>query len=65
MKTTNSSRRYEGYLIDLIEKIAEDLKFEYELYEVPDEQFGAMDDNGEWNGLIRELIDRVCYLFIS
>lgn len=53
---------YTGYLIDLIQKISDELKFEYELYEVPDKQFGAVDENGEWNGLIRELIDKVCFL---
>ncbi|XP_055341715.1 ionotropic receptor 25a-like [Paramacrobiotus metropolitanus] len=49
---------YTGYLIDLIQRISQELKFEYDLYEVPDQQFGAVDENGEWNGLIRELVDK-------
>ncbi|OQV18207.1 Glutamate receptor ionotropic, kainate 3 [Hypsibius exemplaris] len=56
--TTVNAPPYIGYLIDLIQKISDELKFEYELYEVPDKLFGAVDDNGEWNGLIRELIDK-------
>ena len=60
MRNDNSSTNpYSGYLMDLIQKISDELKFQFELYEVPDQQFGAVDDNGEWNGLIRELIDKV------
>lgn len=50
---------YEGYCIDLIEMIKEEVKFTYDLYEVPDGMFGTMNDRGEWNGLIGELVDGV------
>ena len=37
------------------------LKFEYELYFVPDGKFGAENQTThEWNGLVREIIDKVC-----
>lgn len=34
------------------------MNFEYELYESPDGNFGAMNEKGEWNGMIKELIDK-------
>ncbi|GIX71051.1 glutamate receptor ionotropic, kainate 3 [Caerostris darwini] len=49
--------RYEGYCVDLIEAIADDLKFQYKIKEVDDGSYGRKNDLGEWNGMIRELID--------
>ena len=46
-----------------IQAIADMLKFEYELYFVPDGKFGAENQTThEWNGLVREIIDKVCVL---
>lgn len=54
-------RRYEGYCIDLIENIANILRFKYQFELVPDGQYGKYDDKKKsWNGLIRRLLDRVC-----
>lgn len=50
---------YEGFCVDLIKKIAEDLKFQYKIKEVDDGSYGRKNDLGEWNGMIRELIDGV------
>ncbi|XP_076060298.1 ionotropic receptor 25a [Oratosquilla oratoria] len=47
-----------GYCIDLINEIKEIVNFEYEIYEAPDGKFGTMDDNLEWNGMIKELIEK-------
>jgi len=63
--TTNSpvrsgNDRYEGFLIDLIEMIAKEIKFEYELYEPPDKSYGSVNEHGVWNGMIQELIVGVC-----
>lgn len=52
---------YEGYCVDLIKKIADDLKFQYKIKEVDDGSYGRKTDLGEWNGMIRELIDGVRY----
>lgn len=46
----------QGYCIDLLDLIQEQLSFIYELYVTPDGQFGSMDGNGVWNGLIGELV---------
>ena len=51
--------RFEGYCYDLIQKIATMLKFEFTITLVPNGTYGSIDANGEWNGMIRQLRDRV------
>ncbi|XP_012940304.1 ionotropic receptor 25a [Aplysia californica] len=46
---------YKGYCIDLLERIAQDMNFDYEIHDV--EIVGSMDDDGNWSGVIKELID--------
>nr|UTN00863.1 ionotropic receptor [Semanotus bifasciatus] len=55
-KDDTAPKGYSGYCIDLIEKIAEILNFDYEVFAV--ENFGAMDENGKWSGLVKELIEK-------
>ena len=52
----SGNARYEGFLIDLIAEIAAKMKFNYELYESPDGNYGSRNEKGEWNGMIKELI---------
>ena len=52
--------KFEGFCIDLLKTVADSLGFQYELYLVPDAKFGAADGDGNWNGLVRELMDKVC-----
>ncbi|KAI6199349.1 Protein CBR-GLR-7 [Aphelenchoides besseyi] len=47
---------FQGYCIDLIEMIRKELKFTYELYLVPDGKFGSMEQTGNWNGMIGQLV---------
>ncbi|CAG9857523.1 unnamed protein product [Phyllotreta striolata] len=47
---------FNGYCIDLIDKIADILKFDYELVAV--DKFGTMDENGKWNGMVKELMEK-------
>ena len=51
---------YEGYCIDLLNELAKNLKFTFEIYTVPDGLYGAETINGTWNGMIGELISEVC-----
>nr|XP_006640004.2 PREDICTED: glutamate receptor ionotropic, NMDA 3B isoform X1 [Lepisosteus oculatus] len=44
-----------GYCIDLLEKLAEDLHFEFDLYIVGDGKYGAW-KNGRWTGLVGDLL---------
>lgn len=51
--------RFEGYCIDLLKELAIILGFTYEIRLVEDGKYGAQDDKGQWNGMIKELIDHV------
>ena len=49
-----------GYCIDLMNKLAEMIGFNYSVYYVKDDMFGSKDvHTRQWNGLVKELIDRV------
>ncbi|CAH0698587.1 unnamed protein product [Spodoptera exigua] len=52
--------RFEGFCIDLLARVAARAGFHYRLRLVPDNMYGARDpDTGHWNGIVRELMDRV------
>ncbi|KAF8381220.1 nmr-2 [Pristionchus pacificus] len=44
-----------GYCVDLLDKLANDMGFEYTLYKVRDEKWGIKTETG-WNGLPQDLI---------
>ncbi|XP_059157771.1 glutamate receptor 3-like, partial [Physella acuta] len=48
--------RFEGFAVDLIEEVAKMLEFDYDIYLVNDGKFGSKMPNGEWNGMIGELL---------
>jgi len=37
-------------------------KFEFDIYEAPDKLFGNMDEKGNWNGMVNELMLKVRYI---
>ncbi|GBP90061.1 Glutamate receptor ionotropic, kainate 2 [Eumeta japonica] len=50
--------RFEGFCIDLLARVASRAGFNYRLRLVPDNMYGVRDPNtGEWNGIVRELLD--------
>lgn len=52
--------RYEGFCMDLISEIAKLLNFTFEFELAPDGKYGNYDPKTKsWNGLIKELLDRV------
>ncbi|RWS06259.1 glutamate receptor: ionotropic kainate 2-like protein 3, partial [Dinothrombium tinctorium] len=56
-KGLTGNDRFEGYCIDLITEIAKSLKFKFVIKLVEDRAHGKRNEKGEWNGMIRELID--------
>ena len=56
----NGNFSYEGYCIDLLNELARILKFTYEIYPSPDGLYGVEMENGTWNGMIGELLNKVC-----
>ncbi|KAH0501255.1 Glutamate receptor ionotropic, kainate 2 [Microtus ochrogaster] len=58
--------RFEGYCIDLLRELSTILGFTYEIRLVEDGKYGAHDDvNGQWNGMVRELIDHKADLAVA
>lgn len=64
-ENVTGNEMFEGFCIDLLQAIAEQLEFQYELYLVPDAKFGAEDSDGKWNGLVRELVDKKADLALA
>ncbi|KAI8421537.1 hypothetical protein MSG28_009573 [Choristoneura fumiferana] len=58
IRDDDAPKGFKGYCIDLIEEIRQIVKFDYEITLAPDGNFGTMDDNGNWNGIIKELIEK-------
>lgn len=58
MRDPTAPKKYKGYCIDLLNQIADILHFDYEIYESDDGKFGNMNEQGEWNGVVRKLIDK-------
>ena len=50
---------YKGYCIDLLHELAKKLHFTYEIYPSPDGFYGGETENGSWNGMVAELINKV------
>ena len=57
-QTLHENDQFEGYCIDLLEKIASICNFTYEIKLVDDGYHGSF-VNGKWNGIVGELIDKV------
>ncbi|CEF59620.1 Ionotropic receptor 25a [Strongyloides ratti] len=52
----DNNKNLEGYCIDLLNLIQDDLKFNYTLYLVEDGLFGTVDENGIWNGVVGDIV---------
>lgn len=61
--TTNSTQKFVGFCIDILLDLADRLNFTFEIEIVKDKIFGKRNDKGEWNGIIGELVNRVCNCF--
>lgn len=65
MMYNNQTGRWYGFCIDLLDAIRETVPFEYEVREVEDHEYGSLSDNGSWNGMMRELIDKRADIALS
>ncbi|XP_042192639.1 glutamate receptor ionotropic, delta-2 isoform X2 [Callorhinchus milii] len=50
------TKKYYGFSIDVLDALASYLGFKYEIYVAPDYRFGSQQPDGNWNGLIGELV---------
>ncbi|XP_047013154.1 glutamate receptor ionotropic, kainate 3 [Ictalurus punctatus] len=57
--------RFEGFCVDLLKELAGILGFAYEIRLVPDGKYGFQDDKGQWNGIIRELMEHRADLAVA
>jgi len=65
-KSKTGQKVYTGLCIDLLDKLQEEMKFRYTIEESPGNVYGAPDVfTGEWNGMVRYLIDNVGLTFSS
>ena len=50
--------RFEGFCVDMLEQVSEQVGFNYVMELVPDNNYGAENlTTGQWNGLVKELMD--------
>ncbi|KAF7407327.1 hypothetical protein HZH66_001864 [Vespula vulgaris] len=55
MRDADGNEVWEGYCIDFIEKLSEEMQFDYELVIPIDRSFGEKLQNGQWSGLVGDL----------
>ncbi|KAG2460755.1 GRIK3 protein, partial [Polypterus senegalus] len=61
-KALAGNDRFEGFCIDLLKELANILGFMYEIRLVPDGKYGAQDEKGQWNGMVKELMEHWWWL---
>nr|XP_061800364.1 glutamate receptor ionotropic, NMDA 3A-like [Nerophis lumbriciformis] len=61
---TDSKKCCYGYCIDLLEKLAEDMGFTFDLYIVGDGKYGGL-KNGRWTGLVGDLLSGAAHLAVT
>jgi hypothetical protein len=52
---------FEGFVPDLLKKIEPLINAKFEIKHVGDFKYGTKDQNGQWNGMIGELVNQVSY----
>lgn len=58
MLDPSSPSGFSGYCIDLLDQLAENLHFQYNISLSPDGRVGNLNDDGSWNGMVRELMNK-------
>ncbi|KAM5140320.1 putative glutamate receptor [Mantella aurantiaca] len=63
MKTESGD--LEGYAIDLLSELAQSLGFNYTIHIVKDGKYGTRDQDGNWNGMVGEIIRKEATLAVA
>jgi len=48
--------KFEGYLADILRQVAFSLGFDYEIFLSTDGKYGEQNVDGQWNGIIGEVV---------
>ncbi|XP_045465675.1 ionotropic receptor 25a-like [Harmonia axyridis] len=57
-KDPRHPKGYNGYCIDMMEMIAQNLGFDYVVHIASGNTFGQMDDQGKWNGMVKDIMEK-------
>ena len=57
----NGDGTFSGFMVDLLEALAKQSGFSYDISLNADGKYGMQDHNGQWNGMIGELLDGVSH----
>ena len=55
-------KTYHGKHVDLIHQLSLIIGFKYTFYDV--KAYGSLTANGLWNGIVRELLEKVTYVHV-
>ena len=55
----NCTQGYRGYCINMFEEIAKKAGLKYDLYQTPGNSYGRLSEKGQWDGAVKELIEKV------
>ena len=69
-KVHNESRPYDvrccqGFSIHLLDRLARDLNFSYQLYITADGKYGHIASNGTWNGMVEDLLNGAAHMAVA
>lgn len=60
------NNRFYGFCVDILDRIAQEVGFDYIIDLVPDRKYGAKDPiTGEWNGMVAQLIKHVRFAVLN
>ncbi|XP_075996953.1 glutamate receptor U1 [Genypterus blacodes] len=54
--TTTKGSQLEGFCMDLLSEVSKKVGFKYRVHLVKDNSYGRQDENGNWNGMIGEVV---------
>lgn len=66
LSVSSTKKEFEGAAIDILDQLSHILGFSYTIYLSPDGKAGVENPRtGEWNGAIKEIIEKVKSLFVQ